>query len=66
MLRKHIVGIITSCYIMRIYYMCDVASIKLRTTYSLPVPRLSKGLKIITAHLVYTTAPLVSRAITRL
>jgi len=24
MLRKHIVGIITSCYIMRIYYMCDV------------------------------------------
>jgi len=22
MLRKHIVGIITSCYIMRIYYIC--------------------------------------------
>lgn len=40
---------------MRIYYVCDVTGIKLGNMYSLPVPRLSKGLKTITAHLVYTT-----------
>lgn len=55
-LRKHIVDIIMSRYIMRIYYARVARWYKIKeyvfTSGSLPALR--KGLKTITAHLVYT------------